>query len=319
MLPDFNRLKVFYHICLQTSVAGAARDLNITASAVSQSLTKLEEELKTPLFIRLHKKLVPTLAGEELFGILQPFVESLEQGLESIVSRKKIPSGALRIGSPIEFGKSYFPGLFAAFRNLYPEVVFTMMLGDPSQIFPMIASGELDFGLVDAFLTREQLIRDFGIYSIEPLIDEEVILACSKVYYDQRIKGEHSYKNLVNKEFISYQKSSLPLVNWFKYHFNKYSTDLNRVLTVDSHQAVISGIKSHIGLGVIATHIVDDELKSGEIVPIRTQKKDVINKISLVILQDKIPTLTEKAFINFLKKDIQRTGTAKKFLTSSHT
>lgn len=316
MLPDFNRLKVFYYIFLRNSVAEAAKELNVTPSAVSQSLNKLEEDLTVPLFIRLHKKLVPTLAGEELFKIIQPFITALERGLDAIVSRKKIPSGVLRIGAPIEFGKSYFPGLFAAFRELYPEVVFSMTLGDPARIFPLISSGELDFGLVDAFLTKEWISRDFGIYSIEPLIDEEVILACSKKYYDMKINGDHSYRNLVDKEFISYQKSSLPLVNWFKHHFNRYSMNLNRVMTVDSHQAVISGIKSHIGLGVIAAHIVAKELKDNDIVAIRTSRKDVINKISLVILQDKVPTLTERAFVNFMKTDIQRTGTARKFVNT---
>ena len=79
----------------------------------------------------------------------------------------------------------YFPGLMAAFRKKYPEVVFTMKLGDPSAIFPGIRSGELDFGLVDVFLTRDQIQDDFGIYSIEPLIDEEVVLACCEV-----VKGD---------------------------------------------------------------------------------------------------------------------------------
>jgi len=45
MLPDFNRLKVFYYVFLHRSVAVASAELNITASAVSQSLNKLEREL----------------------------------------------------------------------------------------------------------------------------------------------------------------------------------------------------------------------------------------------------------------------------------
>ncbi|NOX32777.1 MAG: hypothetical protein GXP56_03425, partial [Deltaproteobacteria bacterium] len=119
------------------------------------------------------------------------------------------------------------------------------------------------------------------------------------------------------KEFISYLKSSLTLRNWFRHHFNKFSTGLNRVLTVDSHQAVITGIKNHLGMGVIAAHIVSKDIKRGKIIPIKTAKKDVINKISLVQLQDKVPTLTEKIFINFLKSDILSSGKSKKFMNIS--
>jgi DNA-binding transcriptional LysR family regulator len=317
MLPDFNRLKIFYYIFSKVSVANAAKKLNITPSAVSQSLNKLEIELKVPLFTRLHRKLVPTLAGEQLFEILTPFIRDLKAGLKQISQSKQIPSGMLRIGSPIEFGKSYFPRIFASFRESYQEVVFTMNLGDPSVIFPMIKAGELDFGLVDIFLTRDQVFEDFGIYSIEPLIDEEVIMASSKEYYDKEICGDHSFANLATKEFISYQKSSLTLRNWFKHHFNKFPIGLNRVLTVDNHQAVITGIRTNLGMGVIASHIVREDIKKGKIIPIKTKEKDVINSIALVQLQDKVPNLTEKTFISFLKADMLAIGKSKKFLNIS--
>ena len=49
---DFNRIKVFYYIFSNQSVAKAARELNITQSAVSQQLKKLELEIKTRLFTR---------------------------------------------------------------------------------------------------------------------------------------------------------------------------------------------------------------------------------------------------------------------------
>jgi DNA-binding transcriptional LysR family regulator len=315
MLPDFNRLKIFYYIFSLKSVAAAASELNITPSAVSQNLSKLENELKISLFTRLHKKLVPTSAGEQLYNIVEPFIADLKEGIRSIKQAKKTPSGLLKIGSPIEFGKSYFPGIIARFRELYPEVTFSLKLGDPGELFPLISNGELDFAMVDAFLTKEQLFGDFGIYSIEPLIEEKVVLACSKEYYDREIHGDHSFQNLAAKEFISYQKTSLTLKNWFKHHFNKFSVkNLNRVMTVDSHQAVISGIMSNIGLGVIAYHIVQKEVKKEKIIPIQTPCNDVINKISLVLLQDKIPTLTEKEFMKYFKEDILRTGTVRKYL-----
>ncbi len=308
MLPDLNRIKVFYYIFDTRSVALAAKELNITASAASQALAKLEAELKVPLFTRLHRRLVPTASGEQLFAIVAPFIRDLTAGVDRILKSQGEPSGTLRIGSPIEFGKFYFPGVFAAFRRQYQQVVFTLKLGDSSEVLPMISRGDLDFGLVDIILTRNQADGYLGQFSIEPLIDEEVILACSKSYYDSRIQGDHSFENLVTKAYISYHKTSLTLRNWFKHHFNRFSTDLNRVMTVDSHQAVISGILHDLGMGVIARHIVKDDIEQGRIIPVTTERADVINKIALVQLQKKRPSLTERTFIRFLKKDILDSG-----------
>ncbi len=313
MLPDFNRLKTFYYIFKMKSVVVAARELNITPSAVSQALTKLEGELNIPLFTRLHKSLVPTLAGSQLFETLKPFVETLEGRIKKIQQAKQTPSGMIRMGSPIEFGKSYLPGMFASFRKKYPEVIFTMKLGHPSEIFPMIRSGELDFGLVDIFLTRDQVFEDFGVYQIESLLDEKVVMACSKSYYEDEIQSDHSFKNLSSKNFISYQKASSTLRNWFKHHFRKYSVSLNRVLTVDSHQAVVSGIKSDLGMGLVAAHFVRKDIEKGKIVLINTPKKAIINKISLVQLNDKKLNLTERTFVDYLKRDIVSSGRTKNY------
>ena len=84
MLPDLNRLKLFYYVYRARSVVGAAAELNISQPAVSQQLQKLEAELKTSLFTRLHKKLVPTSAGERLFSLVSPMIDGLEVGLPFI-------------------------------------------------------------------------------------------------------------------------------------------------------------------------------------------------------------------------------------------
>lgn len=319
MQPDFNRLKVFYYIYSRKSVVAAANDLHITQSAVSQHLQKLESELKTPLFTRLHKRLIPTIAADNLFGIMKPFMEELEKGVRHINQAREKPSGLLRIGAPVEFGKEYFPRLFATFRKQHPDVVFYLKLGDPATLLPMVAEGELDFTFVDEFLTREQFFGDLGLFSIEPIVEEEVILACSSNYNEEKLKGDHSYENLVKKDFISYQEHASALIGWFKHHYKKSTKRLNIVLTVDSLQAVVSGILNDLGLGIIATHISWKDIRKGRIVPISTPKEELINKISLVQLQEKIPSLTEKTFQSHFRKEIHETGVLKTLTRISDT
>ena len=122
-------------------IVAAAKGLNITRSAVSQHLKKLEDEIKTQLFTRLHKRLVPTVAADRLFAIMDPFYKELQSGLQVIKRAKIRPSGLLRIGAPVEFGKAYFPGIFASFRLLYPEVTFFLKLGDPEVLLAGLIEG----------------------------------------------------------------------------------------------------------------------------------------------------------------------------------
>lgn len=76
-------------------------------------------------------------------------------------------------------------------------------------------------------------------------------------------------------------------------------------MVVDNQQAIISAIQNHMGLGVVASHMVKQEILSGQIIPIKISNAETFNQISMVNLQDKIPTHTEKIFENFLIDKIQ--------------
>lgn len=119
----------------------------------------------------------------------------------------------------------------------------------------------------------------------------------------------HLYKiNLIHQNFIAYRQNAQIIKSWFKHHFKKSNIHLQSVLTVDSHQAIISAIQHHVGMGIIASHIVNKEIQQGKIIGIKTSKAEIRNQISLTQLRDKILTLTEKVFINFLLKEIELVG-----------
>jgi len=313
-IPDLNRLKVFYCIYVRRSVAGAAQELNITQSAVSQQLKKLETELKTQLFTRLHKTLVPTSEAQQLQAIIAPFVHELEVGLRAIRQAKSIPAGELRVGSTHEFGKTYLPRIFATFRSRYPDVSFTLQLGDAKRLLPGLLQGQLDIALIDEYLTQRMAPEELNPFSFEKIIDEEVVLAGSREYCTERLNNDFSLENLALQDYVSYHHDGLALTNWFKHHYNKSALDLNIVLETESLQAVMNGIQNHLGLSVIASHLAYDDIRRGAIVPIPTGKKAILNCISLARLQDKVPNLTEKTFLAHFRREVQQTGVFRDFL-----
>lgn len=305
MLQNLERLKVFHYVFSEKSVVAAAKTLHVSQSAVSQALQKLESEIKCPLFTRLHKRLVPTAAGERLFAIVRPFMAELDACLKTLEQAKNQPFGELRIGAPVEFGKAYFPAIAAAFREQYPDVTFYLKFGDAGTLLPMVEKGRIDFALVDEFLIQNRFFGNIDIYHFTPIVEEEVILACSRQYYAKSVKKDHSFKSLARQNFITYRHNAQTIKNWFKHHFGKYNVPFNIVLTVDSHQAIISAIHHHLGMGTVASHLVKEEIQNGQIISINTSNAKIINQISMVQLQDKIPTLAEKVFENFLVDKIQ--------------
>ena len=305
MLRNLDRLKIFYHVFSLKSIVAASNVLNVSQSAVSQSLQKLEQEIKCPLFIRLHKKLIPTAAAEKLYGIVESFMSEMDLFLKDLEQAKDVPSGELRIGSPPEFGKTYLSMVIAEFRELYPDVTFSLEFGDPNKLLSLLGEGKIDFILLDEFLGRSPFFGSLDAFLFEPVIKEDVILACSKEYYLKNINGDLSFSSLSKLDFISYKKDMQTINKWFRENFSKSAPKARCVMSVDNHEGVTSAIMHNLGLGVVASHIVKDELESGEMVKINTSKPDIVNTISLVQILNKIPTLAERKFSKFLIDRIQ--------------
>lgn len=85
------------------------------------------------------------------------------------------------------------------------------------------------------------------------------------------------------------------------------------MLTVESHQACLRCVKLGMGLTTTSSHMVWQEIVAGSIVAITTGTPNAINTISLVELQDKIPTITEKTFRTHIVRAMQQDGMLRRF------
>ena len=232
----------------------------------------------------------------------------MDQGLQNIHQSRKKPVGLLKIGAPVEFGTKYFPRIIASYQAEYPDVAFHLKLGNPSVLLPMVSEGTLDFGFVDMFSTKAGTYERLNLQSVATVFQEVMVLACSNTYYDHHIRGDHSFLNLHQKDFIAYQEEAYALQSWFRHHFERATVNLRLKLIVDSVQAVIEGIMQGMGLAVVASHLVSAEIGEGKIIPIKTGKKDEGNVISIFQLKGKMSNLRDETFQKHFIRWIRRIG-----------
>ncbi len=304
MLRNLDRLKVFYHVYSHQGITVAAKTMNVTQPAVSQALQKLEQDIEAQLFVRHHKRLIPTAAADRLFATVQPFWTDLEGCLNAIQRGKDQPFGTLRIGSPLEFGKTYFPTIVASFRSLYPDVTLELTLGDQDKLLTRLENGALDFAYVDMYQTQQQYFGDFNAFQIEPITEEEIILGCSRDYYAQVNTQLLSAEVLCGCDFVGYREDLPNVQSWFQHHFDVTRLNIEPTFVINSHQAIVAAIQANLGLGIIASHLVRAQLEAGEIVAIRTGTPEIRNQISLVRWAEKEESLAEKTFQRFFRTQL---------------
>lgn len=299
MLPDFNRLKVFYFVYHHGSTAVAAKKLHVTQPAVSQHLKKLETEIGARLFTRMHKGLAPTSAGEKLYGIVKPFMDNIESGIGQIQMAGKGPRGRLRIGAPVEFGEKVLPRICAHFCQEHPQVSFHLEMGHPSILLPLVKEGRLDLAFADIFSPQGVHSRTLALFNIQPVTDEKLVMVCSRNYHRRWIKNDASLENLMECDYVAYQEHGPAIKSWFRHHFGKIAIHPNIIISVESVRSVITCVQHHMGLGIVPSHFIEDLLSQGILVKIQGCKAEITNRISLVQLQDKVPTILEKRFLDY--------------------
>lgn len=127
--PALSRLEIFVKVVETGSLSQAARDLDLTPSAVSKSLTQLETYLGNALMKRTTRTLALTDCGRTLFDQAQDILRNIDEAVDTVKCLSK-PSGILRVTTSIAFGCTQLPQMLHEFMGLYPEVNVVVLLED---------------------------------------------------------------------------------------------------------------------------------------------------------------------------------------------
>lgn len=150
------------------SIAAAAEQLNLSASAITGALNELERILNTQLTIRRKAHGVSlTPSGkyvlEEAQGILQASsdLQEMANGAGTLLA------GRVRVGCYSSLAPTVLPELLAEYSSRFNQVEVDFFAGTQQEIFHRLANGMLDLAFVYDFGLPEGIERTV-LYTTEP-------------------------------------------------------------------------------------------------------------------------------------------------------
>lgn len=129
-MKDLNSLKVFVQVAEHRNFSAAARHMDLTASAVSKSVNKLEEELGVRLFNRNTRAVNLTTDGAYFLDCCRTMLAQLESAEIALSPARNSLQGRLRLHMSVGFGKRVVLPALAAFRKRYPGITIDAELTD---------------------------------------------------------------------------------------------------------------------------------------------------------------------------------------------
>jgi len=147
------RLRALIAVAEHGSIAAAAQSLHVTASGVSQQLTKLEREIGVTLLVPAGRGVALTDAGRLLAQRGERILSELAEVESEVVSLDRDVVGELRLGSFASPGRVVIPPAIASLRERYPRLEVSLVVGETDDLLPAVVARELDVALVDSWVT----------------------------------------------------------------------------------------------------------------------------------------------------------------------
>lgn len=151
MLYDTNLIRTFVAICDAGSFTKAAREVNLTQSAVSHHVKRLEDQVGLELIVRNTRGLKLTEKGEVLLCYARRILALYKEAEQHLNGTARI-----KIGAPEFFDMHMLSSLLAQFSARNPEICAHVEIGVAPHIGSLLDDGELDLAIVFSELDEKQ-------------------------------------------------------------------------------------------------------------------------------------------------------------------
>lgn len=159
------QLRIFAAVARREHVSQAARDLNLTQSAVSGALQALEGRHRVRLFDRIGRGVKLNGAGRAFLAEAEAVLARAKAAETALDDLSHLRRGHLVLRATPTIANYWLPGRLTAYRAAHPGVDVELEIGDTAAVANAVTEGEAELGFTGvapdaASLTASAVGRD---------------------------------------------------------------------------------------------------------------------------------------------------------------
>lgn len=254
-LPRLDYLLAFEVAAELQSFASAAKEMNVSETAVSRKIRLLELHYGCALFVRGHRSVRLTEQGRKLLHGIRSPLQSIAQLSEELLVNKS--RSAVRLSSTNSVASLWLMPRMPSFHANNSDITLSLFSSDQDE---ECLSDDFDLSILRGD-------GDWPGYEATRLFGETIFPVCAPSYLDNRGAIER-IEDLVRYDLIEVSNNHTEWMNWRKWLHEKgvgpaevkHSTSVN-TYPLGVH-AAIDGLGIALGWG----HLVDRHLQTGALV-----------------------------------------------------
>lgn len=175
MRIDFLGLEAFLSIADHGSFHRAAANLNLSQTALSHRMKKLEDDLGIKLLTRTTRHVSLTPAGIDLLPKARQLMAEMSASFDELRQQGRKRQERLSIGCLPTIAVNYLPPILVELRKKFPDLNLRIFDNSKMEIAECVFSGEAEFGITIVSADRWDL-------EITPLLKEPFVVICPKAH-----------------------------------------------------------------------------------------------------------------------------------------
>src|SRR5215472_5258288 len=261
-MVDFKSIEMFLWVVTLGSFRGAGQRLNTTQPAISQRIAQLEREMGVKLLNRDHRVISPTPSGRQLLLYAEKLI-GLRAEMMAEVGDRSAMRGVLRLGVAETIVHTWLPSLIKSVNATYPNLSLEIEVDISPNLNAQLLAQEIELAFVlgpsSASGVRNRVLCD---YPIGFLASPALGLG----------NGPVGLRDLARFPIITFPRKTQPY-EIVRSLFNRPDLPPIRLHASASLATVIHMAVEGLGIAVIPTAIVENELASGQLRLLSTDLK----------------------------------------------
>lgn len=256
--------RIFYTVANTENISRAARQLFISQPSLSKSITRLENQLGTQLFIRTSRGVRLTEEGQLLYGHVHSAFEAIAQGEQQLRHMKDFGISHIRIGVSTTLCKYMLLPYLKYFVERYPHIQITIQCQSSNQTLELLEQNKIDIGLVGL----PENNKKYNFYALEEIED---IFVATEAYMDQlklrHVRDAREIFGTASVMLLDKQNMTRQYIDDF---LEKNHIVTKNLLVVSTMDLLIEFSKIGLGIGCVIREFVKKELADGQLIQIST-------------------------------------------------
>ncbi|MDX7991381.1 DNA-binding transcriptional regulator YeiE [Xenorhabdus littoralis] len=249
MRITLRQLEIFAEVLKSGSTTQASRQLALSQSAVSASLTDLEGQLGVQLFDRVGKRLVTNEHGR----LLYPKALALLEQTGEVEQLFKLELGALRLAASSTIGNYMLPEMLAKYRHDYPDTPLELNIGNTEDVIKAVAEFRVDLGLIEGLCHDPELIT-------QPWMQDELVIFSSPD--SPLLQSDITVQDLIKAPWILREKGSGTREVLDHLLFSQMPR-FNIAMELGNSEAIKHAVRYGMGISCLSRRVIQEQLKSG--------------------------------------------------------